>query len=79
MKSVSVSVWELFSEFVFREIRASFEKCAADETHWALWDLVEFVNASWISICALGWESLQVPLGRAPFPCCSPLLCVLSP
>lgn len=77
MRSVSVSVWELFSEFTFRKIRPCFEKCAAYETHRALWGSGDFANAFWISICALGRDSLQVPLGRAPFPCCSPHLCCI--
>lgn len=78
MKSVSVSVWELLREFMLRKMRACFEKCAADETLWALWDSVDFASASWIYVCALGWESLQVALGTAPSPCCSPFpLCPL--
>lgn len=46
MKSVSVSASELYRESVFRKIRVCLEKCAADETHLALWDSVCFANAS---------------------------------
>lgn len=73
MESVSVSASELFREFVFRKIRACFEKCAADETHLAPWSSVHCADAFWILIHALGWESLQVLLGMAASPGSSPL------
>lgn len=73
MKSVSVSALELFREFVFRKIRACFEKCAADETHLAPWHSVGFANAFWLLVRASGWESLQVLRGTAASPHRSPL------